>query len=87
MKQKKIQSSIKGMNKEFTINELKLIASLKNKKYRDLHGLYLIEGEHLISELIKSLQFHPEQLTRGVFVKSVDSKKFLVYFFIEISYK
>jgi len=42
------------MNKELTINEIKRIASLKNKKYRDLHGLYIIEGEHLISELIKS---------------------------------
>lgn len=42
------------MNKELTSNELKLIASLKMKKYRDLHGLYLIEGEHLITEFIKS---------------------------------
>ena len=42
------------MNKELTSNELKLIASLKMKKFRELHGLYLIEGEHLISEFIKS---------------------------------
>ncbi len=42
------------MIKELTSNELKLIASLKMKKFRDLHGLYLIEGEHLLSEFIKS---------------------------------
>lgn len=42
------------MNKELTNNELKLIASLKIKKYRDLHELYIIEGENLVAEFIKS---------------------------------
>lgn len=42
------------MNKALTNNEIKLIASLKIKKYRDLHEMYLIEGEHLLSEYIKS---------------------------------
>ncbi|MFA5010989.1 MAG: RNA methyltransferase [Ignavibacteria bacterium] len=42
------------MNRVLTNNELKFIASLKFKKYRDLHGMYLIEGEHLLSEFIKS---------------------------------
>lgn len=42
------------MNKPISNKELKLLASLKLKKYRELHGLYVIEGEHLITEFIKS---------------------------------
>ena len=42
------------MNKTLTNNEVKLISSLKLKKFRDEHGLFLIEGEHLVSEFVKS---------------------------------
>ncbi|MCC6866077.1 MAG: RNA methyltransferase [Ignavibacteria bacterium] len=35
-------------------NQLKLFASLKNKKYRHQHKLFLIEGFHLIDECLKS---------------------------------
>lgn len=42
------------MSRELSNNEYKLVASLKVKKYRDSHKLYIIEGEHLVSEYIKS---------------------------------
>lgn len=34
-------------------NRIKEIAKLKDKKYRDLSNLFLVEGEHLISEAYK----------------------------------
>ncbi len=37
-----------------TANEIKLFASLKQKKYRDEYGKYLIEGFHLIEECLNS---------------------------------
>ncbi len=37
-----------------TIEELKILASLKQKKFRQEHDLYLIEGEHLLREALKS---------------------------------
>ncbi|MEO8512691.1 MAG: RNA methyltransferase [Ignavibacteria bacterium] len=59
-----------------TANEIKLYASLKQKKYREEYGKYLIEGFHLIEECLYSsheleyiiirsdvnLQGHPEIL-------------------------
>lgn len=35
----------------FTKNRKKLIKSLHQKKYRDLHGLFLVEGEKMVREL------------------------------------
>jgi len=37
-------------------NEIKLIKSLQIKKYRDLHGLFVVEGVKLVNELLT--QFH-----------------------------
>ena len=37
-----------------TTNEIKLFASLKQKKYRNEYGKYLIEGFHLIEECLNS---------------------------------
>lgn len=37
-----------------TNTELKILISLKQKKFRQEHGLYLIEGEHLLRELLRS---------------------------------
>jgi TrmH family RNA methyltransferase len=42
------------MSDTLTNNELKLIGSLQNKKFRDINNLYVIEGEHLIDEYLKS---------------------------------
>lgn len=42
------------MSDTLTNNEYKLIGSLQNKKFRDLNNLYVIEGEHLIDEYLKS---------------------------------
>ncbi len=42
------------MSETLTNNEYKLILSLQNKKFRDLNNLYVIEGEHLIEEYLKS---------------------------------
>ena len=42
------------MSDTLTNNEYKLIASLQNKKFRDINNLYIIEGEHLIDEYLKS---------------------------------
>ncbi len=36
----------------FTKNRKKLIKSLKQKKYRDAHGLFLVEGEKMVHEVI-----------------------------------
>ncbi len=38
----------------FTKNRKKLIKSLHQKKYRDLHGLFLVEGEKMVRELLTS---------------------------------
>ena len=42
------------MSETLTNNEYKLIASLQNKKFRDSNNLFVIEGEHLIEEYLKS---------------------------------
>lgn len=42
------------MSKTLTNNDIKLITSLHQKKYRDEHGLFIIEGEHLIAEFKKA---------------------------------
>jgi len=42
------------MSDTLTNNEYKMIASLSNKKFRDVNNLYIIEGEHLIEEYLKS---------------------------------
>ncbi len=41
-------------NEMFTNNHKKLIKSLQQKKYRDLHGLFLVEGNKCVSELLES---------------------------------
>ena len=38
---------------------LKLLRSLQHKKYRDQHGLFLVEGEKMVSELAR--QMHPQR--------------------------
>lgn len=43
-----------GINIILTTNEIKLYASLKQKKYREEYGKYLIEGFHLIEECLNS---------------------------------
>jgi len=35
-------------------NQIKLISSLKKKKFRDQHGLFIAEGHKLVSDLLKS---------------------------------
>ena len=35
-------------------NKIKEIRKLKEKKYRDKEGIFLIEGEHLVLEAYKS---------------------------------
>lgn len=42
-----------------TINELKYFSKLRQKKYRDLENKFLIEGEHLISECLRSKIYGP----------------------------
>lgn len=39
-----------------SVNNIKIkeLAKLKNKKYRDKEGLFLIEGEHLVKEAYNS---------------------------------
>lgn len=37
-----------------TKNQIKLVASLKQKKYRSQHGLFVVEGEKLVKELLQS---------------------------------
>lgn len=41
-------------NKLLSNNDFKLVKSLHLKKYRDEHGLFLIEGRHLVEEFLKS---------------------------------
>ncbi|MCI0472312.1 MAG: RNA methyltransferase [Ignavibacteria bacterium] len=41
-------------NKSLTNNDFKLIKSLHLKKFRDKHGLYIIEGRHLVEEFFNS---------------------------------
>lgn len=41
-------------NKTLTNNDFKLIKSLHLKKFRDKHGLYIIEGRHLVEEFFNS---------------------------------
>lgn len=41
-------------NKPLSNNDFKLIKSLHLKKFRDKHGLFLIEGKHLAEEFFKS---------------------------------
>ncbi|MBM4158602.1 MAG: RNA methyltransferase [Ignavibacteria bacterium] len=40
-----------------TNKELKLYSSLKLKKYRETENLFLIEGEHLVEECLKSIKY------------------------------
>ncbi|NVN19790.1 RNA methyltransferase [Muricauda sp. HICW] len=37
-----------------TKNQIKLVVSLKQKKYRSQHGLFVVEGEKLVDELLKA---------------------------------
>ncbi|RIV47212.1 TrmH family RNA methyltransferase [Flagellimonas pelagia] len=36
-----------------TKNQIKLVVSLKQKKYRSQHGLFVVEGEKLVKELLR----------------------------------
>lgn len=35
-------------------NQIKIIGSLSHGKYRKLHGLFIVEGAHVVDELLKS---------------------------------
>ena len=35
-------------------NQIKLIQSLRQKKYREQYGLFVVEGEKLVDEFLKS---------------------------------
>ena len=37
-----------------TKNQIKLVASLKQKKYRSQHGLFVVEGEKVVNELLQA---------------------------------
>lgn len=37
-----------------TKNQIKLVVSLKQKKYRSQHGLFVVEGEKLVKELLQA---------------------------------
>ena len=37
-------------------NTIKTLIKLKQKKYRDETGYYLVEGEHLVEEAMKAQQ-------------------------------
>lgn len=37
-----------------TKNQIKLVVSLKQKKYRSQHGLFVVEGEKVVKELLKA---------------------------------
>lgn len=37
-----------------TKNQIKLVVSLKQKKYRSQHGLFVVEGEKVVNELLKA---------------------------------
>lgn len=47
-------SPFKSVSGKPTNAEIKLVISLKQKKYRDLHSLFVIEGEKLLDEATKS---------------------------------
>lgn len=51
-----------------TANQIKQFASLKQKKYREEHGKYLIEGFHLIEECLNS----PHELEYIILREGVD---------------
>lgn len=50
-------------------NTIKELVKLKQKKYREASGYYLVEGEHLVEEAIKS-----KQVTCIISTKPVDTK-------------
>ncbi len=56
-------------------NQIKLISSLKQKKYRDLHGFFVVEGVKGVSELLESdFELHHLYETKSDF-ESVNSKR------------
>lgn len=52
-----------------TNNTIKMLIKLKQKKYRDETGYYLIEGEHLVEEALKA-----KQVELLISTKSIDSE-------------
>jgi TrmH family RNA methyltransferase len=60
-------------------NQIKLITGLQQKKYRNVHGLFLAEGVKVIGELLQS-DFELEQLymTEPLFPQLADSQKTLI---------
>lgn len=45
------------MSSKITNNDYKKFLSLKQKKFRDEYGLFIVEGEHLAKEIIKSKKY------------------------------
>ncbi|MEP5914687.1 MAG: RNA methyltransferase, partial [Flavobacteriaceae bacterium] len=52
-----------------TKNQIKLVVSLQQKKYRTKHGLFVVEGKKVVNELLES-GFKPFKL----FVDTVQEK-------------
>lgn len=50
-------------------NQIKFIRSLNQKKFRDEHGLYLVEGVKMVEEL---LNFFPEKIERLISTSDYD---------------
>ena len=47
-------AKVLSQRKMITNSEIKLIRSLKEKKYREEHGLFVVEGEKLVNEALNS---------------------------------
>ena len=45
-----------------TKNQIKLITQLKNKKYRETYGLFVVEGVKSVQEFLKEAKFELEEL-------------------------
>ncbi len=60
-------------------NQIKLITSLKQKKFRQIHQLFIAEGEKVISELINA-DFELENLyvTTSIFNEISEPKKIII---------
>ena len=53
-----------------TKNQIKLVVNLKQKKYRSQHGLFVVEGEKVVQELLAAkLKVH------GLYVDSPEKSE------------
>lgn len=59
-----------------TANQIKAYSKLKQRKHREISKKFLIEGEHLIEECIKSSRFH--DTIEVILINSGFSNKFLL---------